>query len=308
MPDSGIDGDPGRRDCEAVSAFAVVRPAFTEQVLGVGVAESPKDRVTTEERPWGPALVPAEKVRFVTAVATEVEEPQRSVAGEVPSSFLSQATLIDVPVGDVESRISEDREVEHLLGDVDPTLVDEEASGDVDDALTAQARVPPLEKGAARLADGDESEVVRAGNEDAALVREAAVGFQGRQQMRGQDHSLVRRRRDPFQRRRDQHVRIEVERRPLALIQEIPEKQRFQRGRELEHRVHRRHRVELRERRVQRIEPNDVEWLGAGLDHLVEIVDHEHPHARPVMQRERPGQHACKRKIVTGDDRPSEHV
>lgn len=80
---------------------------------------------------------------------------------------------------------------------------------------------------------------------------------------------------DLLNRRIEADVRIEVsDRSRIVVRQEMLQQPRLDRGRELGHVIHRRHRLEAVD--AQRVRAHDAERLSGFVYVLVAIIDHEH--------------------------------
>src|SRR5205814_725830 len=91
------------------------------------------------------------------------------------------ATFVEVPVGHVVDGIAQDVGGEVGGQKVQEPLVEEQLFLGRDEAVAAQAFLPPLDEGTGGRAEGDEAEVVDAGGGDVGEGGLAAIGGDGAQ-------------------------------------------------------------------------------------------------------------------------------
>src|SRR5579871_3401954 len=115
------------------------------------------------------------EVGRIGRISTEVEEPQGRAPSEVVAVLLAQITMIEIPVGDVVSRVAQDEDLKQSWDKIDPTLVDKPHLFGIDIAFAAQADLPEVEQVVCRSGHGDEAEVVRARSENGRLIGHLAV-------------------------------------------------------------------------------------------------------------------------------------
>ena len=241
-----------------------------------------------------------------------MEEVQWLAVDQVaPAAAVFQAPRRQVPVGDVERGVAEDVDSRPESGrQVDPPLVDEAALLGFVEAVVLEALRPPVEQRVRRLPspEGDEAEVVRAGDEDVLFARLATVAGERRGEVRRQDHIVAQRPPDDLlEGVEDLDVRVEVDDRVHPRpFQQGSQQPRLDRGRELHHVVGGGH-----SRRIGRPILSIVSssnGSSAGSMKPVGIVDDEDAAVAVRMDLlERLGEHACVRDVVPRDDRADVH-
>ena len=250
-------------------------------------------------------LVLGDRAGAVGVEAREVEEAQRpAVHGEIAAGTSHHAAPVQVPVGDVVSRVAQHLHArEQAWHEVDPLLVDEETARDVDHALLFDATVPPVEKaaGLVRSRDADEPEVVGAGLQDLQLAGMAVV-LDRLIEVRRQHHvALGERRADLNQRRGHQDVGVEVEEPLRAEVEQPAQERRLDRGVELEDRVAEREGREVVDAEVLRLD--QLEGLRLRVEPTFDEIDQGDEEAAlgvvlAKATREDPGE----RQVVLRDD------
>ena len=167
------------------------------------------------------AHVLAENVWAPRIEAREVEKPQRRPVYFEPRSIPPRAPLVEVPVRDIQRGVAQDVGCVVGRGEIDHALVDMQSFLDRHDAVASQVRVPPVEEGPRLRSDRDEAQVEDSGFCYVLLSRTSTVrGDRGKAVRREDDAVLARERGDVVKRREHLDVRIEVENRSGALIEE----------------------------------------------------------------------------------------
>src|SRR2546423_852757 len=99
-------------------------------------------------------------MRFVRIVSAKMEEPQRPSVDFIVAPGPNDFAAVEVPVGDVTGRITQDVVRIHAGDEINPTLIGESHSRRVDNALAPEPHPPPIKEALAARADGDKSEIV----------------------------------------------------------------------------------------------------------------------------------------------------
>jgi hypothetical protein len=248
-----------------------------------------------------------------TGECAEVVETQRCATRSdhpVPGIRRERA-LVDVPVGDVESRVAQHRMLEQRRYLVDPALIGEQLLLGRDHGVLAQPLRPEVEKRLGTRANRDKAQVEDPGTHDDGLAWFLAVAWQRLQEVRRQHDSLRRGQLDHLGKGcEDLDVRVQVHHNGRLGAQPA-QQERLDGGREFGDRVGRGHPEVVLLADVQRLRSdNAVTVFHCG--RATGSVDHRGVDHRGVNHRDdelvvgmvvevRAREHPCGRQVVACD-------
>ena len=179
--------------------------------------------------------VTGEPHRVFGVVAAVVEEPKwRAVDRPAARLVDLQQALVEVPVRHVAGGVPADRVLEEDGYCIDPTLVGEVPLTLLRESVQAGPLHPVVEERICIPADRDEPEVELTAGHDRLFANVQAVAWHRLGEVGGErDLPLLGQLEEVVERSEHLDVGVEVHHRALATIEQLPEQERLERGREL---------------------------------------------------------------------------
>jgi hypothetical protein len=149
--------------------------AELKQVLSILFANTRDPGVLTQQDSRLVSLVLAQDVREIRVVTAEMEKTQLLAVYRVTIALPGQDTAVEVPIGNIKSRIAQNVVFKQARHEVDPTLIGKAHSSWIDHTFPPQTSGPPIQKGLALRSYRDETQIVNSRAQNIALTQTKSI-------------------------------------------------------------------------------------------------------------------------------------